>query len=86
MDKKVIEIIDSEIEYAKKWDTLPRGERPIKDSEKPVEFWLLHMELYLRKAQEGCSGTDKIKALENIRKLAGLCVRCMEFNETPKRE
>ena len=26
------------------------------------------------------------EALENIRKIAGLCVRCMEYNETPKRK
>jgi hypothetical protein len=85
MKKDVIEIIDSEIEYARSWDTLTRTERPLKDSEKPIEFWLLHIRRYLNLADEGCSGTDKTAALVNIRKIAALCAQCMEFNQTPKR-
>ena len=66
MDKKVLEVIDSEIEYAKRWDKLPSFERPQKDSDKSVEFWLLHIERYLHKAQESCYGTDKTE--RSIRK------------------
>ena len=80
--KRVYELIDGEVEFAKSWDTLPRNERPLKDSEKPVEFWLNHIGRYLRYADEGCKGTDKTTALENVRKIAALCVRCMENNET----
>jgi len=85
MNKDVSDIIDSEVEFARKWDALPISERPLKDSEKPVEFWLMHIRRYLRSAEEDCYGTDKTPALENIRKIAALCVRCMENNNTPKR-
>jgi hypothetical protein len=87
MNKKVIDIIQSEINYAiLLWEWQPREKRPLKDAEKPVEFWIMHMERYLRQAQEGCYGTDKTPALEAIRKIAALAVRCIEHNETPRRE
>lgn len=87
MDRKqVYEIIEGEVKFAEHWDTLPRTERPLKDSEKPVEFWLTHIRRYLGYADEGCRGTDKTVALENVRKIAALCVRCMENNDTPRRE
>ena len=87
MDRKVMEVIDSEVAFAKGlWEFLDRDERPLKDAEKPVEFWLMHMRRYLRQAEEGCYGTDKTEALVAIRKLVALGVRCMENNPTPKRE
>jgi len=86
MEDRIIRIIDSEIEYAKSlWEILPREERPLRDAEKPVEFWLMHIRRYLRQAEEGCYGTDKTPALEAIRKIVALCIRCMENNETPER-
>ena len=87
MNKEVIEIIDSEVEYAKNlWETKSTEERPLKDANKSVEFWILHMERYIRQAQAGTYGTDKTDALVAIRKVAALAVRCMENNETPRRE
>ena len=87
MNKDIIEIIDSEVEYAKNlWETKPRDERPLKDAEKSVEFWILHIHRYIDQAVIGTYGTDKTPALEAIRKIAALAVRCMENNETPKRE
>lgn len=87
MNKKVIDIIDSEVEYAKNlWETKSRKERPLKDAEKSVEFWILHIERYVQQAVKGTYGTDKTPALEAIRKIAALAVRCMENNETPRRE
>lgn len=86
INDEVREVINSEVEYAVElWDTLPRSERPLKDSEKPVEFWVMHMGRYLRQAEDGCYGLDKTPALEAIRKIAALCVRCMTYNKTPKR-
>jgi hypothetical protein len=86
MDKNVLTAIDSEVEYAKSlWERLPRSERPLKDEDKPVEFWIMHMRRYLRQAEEGCYGTDKREALEAIRKLAALAVRCMENQGAPHR-
>ena len=86
MNKKVLDIIDSEVDFGKfLWESLPKEERPLGDANKPVEFWILHIERYIRQAQDGCYGTDKTPALEAIRKIAALAVRCMEHNETPKR-
>lgn len=86
MNKVVMETIDSEVEFAKElWETLPKTERPLGDAQKPVEFWVMHIRRYLRSAEDACYSTDKIHALENIRKIAALCVRCMENNPTPPR-
>ena len=86
MNKDVMQIIDSEIDFAKNlWEPLSKLERPLKDAEKPVEFWVMHIGRYLRQAEDRCYGTDKTKALEAIRKIAALSVRCMENNPTPKR-
>ncbi len=87
MNKRVMEIIDSELEYAKNlWETKSREERPLKDADKSVEFWILHIDRYVHLAVKGCYGTDKTPALESIRKIAALSVRCMENNETPFRD
>ena len=87
MDKDIMEIIDSEVEYAKGlWEGLSTTVRPLKDADKPVEFWVLHIHRYVEKAVKGTYGTDKTPALEAIRKIAALAVRCMENNETPRRE
>ena len=87
MDKKVLQIIDSEVGYAENlWETKSRDERPLRDAEKSVEFWVLHINRYVRLAVNGCYGTDKTPALEAIRKIAALCVRCMENHPTPERK
>ena len=87
MNEDVMGIIDSEVEFAKGlWEGLSTTVRPLTDAEKPVEFWIMHMERYLRQAQEGSYGTDKTPALEAIRKVVALGVRCMENNKTPRRE
>lgn len=82
---EVYDFIDSEIDYAAKWDKLPRSERPLRDAEKPVEFWLVMMDNYLSAAKQACYDTDKTEALDAIRKIAALCVRCMMHNEPPPR-
>ena len=80
---EVFDLIWGEVEYSKQlWDTLPRDVRPLKDVEKPVEFWVMHMRRYLRQAEDGCYDLDKTEGLEAIRKIAALCVRCMMYNET----
>ena len=79
MNEKAMNIIDSEIEYATgKWESM--DSRPMKDADKPVEFWLTFIRVYLRKAEDACYGTDKTVAMDNVRKIAGLCVRCIEHN------
>ena len=84
---EVFEIVNSEVEYAQNlWDKLPRDERPLRDAEKPIEFWVMFIHKYTHDAMNLCYSTDKTRALEAIRKIAALCVRCMENNETPPRK
>lgn len=86
MNAHVIEVIDSELDYAiAMWEFLPPEERPKSDKDKSVEFWILHMERYVQQARDGCYDTDKMPALEAVRKIATLAVRCMTYHETPKR-
>lgn len=84
--EKVYELIDGEIEYAEWWDaSRPTGSQP--DSEKSVETWLLWMETYLSMARfQATKSFSKVKALENVRKVAGLAVNCMTYHETPPRK
>ena len=81
MNEKAMDIIDSEIEYAEMWDAVPRENRPLKDSEKPVEFWLTFIRRYLRKAEDACYGYDKTDAMDSVRIIAALCVRCIMHSE-----
>ena len=85
MDEKVASIIDSEVEYARQWDNVSIDKRPLLDADKPVEHWVLHLHRYVCEAELGCAGVDKTPALIAIRKIAALCVRCIENNDVPER-
>lgn len=82
---EVFEIVANEVKYAvDKWeDDL---DRPVKDADKSVEFWIAHMENYLDSARRNCYGTDKTEALSELRKMAGLAVRCFQNLGVPERE
>lgn len=83
---KAVNLIWEEIQYAKaKWESIPRKERPLKDAEKPVEFWLAHIRNYLHGAERSCYRVDKTDAMLNIRIIAALCVRAMMYHNTPPR-
>jgi hypothetical protein len=82
---EVYGLIEGELEYAEKWDEMSREERPEKDSEKSVEFWLVHIHRYFLRAYDACGGTDKAEAMSNVRKLAALAVKAMQYHETPHR-
>ena len=82
---EVYNLISEEIDYAGMWDELPRTERPLRDDEKPVEFWLTMVRIYQRRAEDACYSPDKTEALDNIRKIAALLVRCMMNHPTPAR-
>lgn len=75
----VYKLIDGEREYQNGiWGT---------DADsKTVGSHLTLLATYLREAQDGYTFTDgNRKALESIRKIAALTVRCMEMHETPER-
>ncbi len=85
LQTNTMRIIYDEVEYAQNlWE--PRKDRPLNDASKPVEFWVMHIIRYAGVAMRGCYGTDKSEALEAIRKIAALCVRCIDNNDTPERK
>ena len=44
MNQQVIEVINSEVDYAiSLWEELSLSERPLRDKDKPVEFWIMHI-------------------------------------------
>jgi len=81
---EVLSVVTGEVNYARHWDK-ERFEREgltgggeLFDSEKPVETYLLWAGQYLQEANEAATGSfDKTKALENVRKAAGILVTCM---------
>lgn len=92
--KDVYKLIDGELDYSKeKWtkerERVTRRGCAVMSKKNPgkdVESWILYMEHHLTKARTLAStNVDKRDALEEIRKVAGLAVRCMEYNETPER-
>ena len=44
------------------------------------------MEVYLNKAKTASVNTDKTETLDNLRKVIGLGVACLEFRGAPSRE
>ena len=70
------------------------GERDYQDKlntrlDIPIEEELILLRVYLRKAEDVYAGTfddpKEFPTMAMVRKLAGICVRCMENHETPAR-
>ena len=83
--EEVYALIDQERAYQTKWDLTNYPGR-VKDADKEVESWLSSMRVYLRKSEEAALSVDKTEALENIRKVLGLGVACLEHHGGPSRE
>jgi hypothetical protein len=75
----VYKLIDGEREYQNDiWDA--------DIDSKTVGSHLTLLDTYLRAAKDGYTYTDgNRKALDTIRKIAALAVRCMELHDTPAR-
>lgn len=56
----------------------------------PIEGEIILLQTYLRKAENAYTETfgdsKELSTMDVIRKLAGICVRCMENHETPPRK
>ena len=80
----VYNLIDGEREYQ---DSL--HER-LNQNQIPLTGELVLLRAYLRKAEEVYTETfgdsEEKPTMDIIRKIAGICVRCMEHNETPHRK
>lgn len=77
--EEVYKLIDGEREYQNEiWGT--------DQDSKAVGSHLTLLDTYLKEAKDGYTYTDgNRKALETIRKIAALAVRCMELHDTPAR-
>lgn len=83
--EEVFTIIEQERNYQEKFDKLDQPGRQ-KDEFKSVETWITWMEVYLHKAKTASINTDKTETLDNLRKVIGLGVACLEFRGAPSRE
>jgi hypothetical protein len=80
----VYKLIDGERDYQDaKW--ADDGGRPKSDAETPVAAWIIYIQKQVNDSAEAIYYLDENKALEHIRKIAGLAVACMEYNETKPR-
>lgn len=74
-------LIDGEREYQK-----VRGARRVL----PVEGEIILIRTYLQKAESAYTHTfgdsKELPTMDVVRKIAGICVRCMENHETPSRK
>jgi hypothetical protein len=78
----VYELIDGERDYQ---DALPSTRTD--GREHTVGEYMIMMQYYMAKAVEGWTMTPSDqKALDNIRKIAAICVHCMEDYDTPPRQ
>ena len=79
----VYKLIDGERKYQ---DTDPHNVGH-NDIAQPVAAWIIFIEMQIGEAKNAVYNLDRDTALEHIRKIAGLSVACMEYNETrPRKE
>lgn len=81
----VYTLIDQERTYQQKWDAKEDPTRQ-KDADKSVETWISWMEVYLHQAKMASINVDKTETLNNLRKVLGLGVACLEYKGAPERE
>lgn len=78
---KVYELINGERSYQ---DTLPPSRTD--GSSKTVGDYLVLLDVYIRRAKDDWAGNAGYEqSLDEIRKIAGIAVRCMEEHDAPAR-
>ena len=83
--EQVYKMIDSERDYQDwRWESGKRKDR-IMDEKKSVAEWVNYIEFHLNLAKEHLYMLRKDDALEEVRKITGLGVACMENNYTKSR-
>jgi len=85
--EEVYKVIDTERDYQdKKWGNTLSGGRP-GNGERTVDEFILYISGYSDKTKAfAAEFADTEKKLDMIRKVAGLCVACMEQHGALKRE
>lgn len=83
---EVYKRIDGERDYQdRKWS--PRREaNGIPDEEKPPIEWITYIEWHLNEAKKAVYELEDEEVLAQVRKIAGLAVRCIELHGCPERK
>lgn len=80
--EEVYKLIDGERKYQ---DNVGGAKRVL-----PIEGEMILLRTYLQKAEKAYTETfgdpTELPTMDVIRKIAGICVRCMENNDTPERK
>src|SRR6185295_13046343 len=88
--ENVYKLIDGEREYQDSFIADPKNDRSEGVNaykNRTVGEELILIDTYLRRAKDAWSDTPSdTAALAIIRKISGLCVRCMENHDTPARQ
>ena len=74
----VFQLINGEREYQNRL----MCNRPEAGAKTSVAAWLIYMEKHLADAKQAIYNLDENGALEHVRKVTGLGVACMEYNNT----
>jgi len=82
----VYKLIDEERDYQdRKWAAQKGHPHPKSDFDLAIADWLIYIERVLSKAKDRIYYLKEAEALDEVRKIAAVCVACMENNETPPR-
>jgi hypothetical protein len=86
MERKEVYLnIDIERKYQDlKWNDY-KSLNGISDEEKPPAEWINYIEFHLNKAKSSIYYLDNNQALDELRKVAALAVRCLEIHGCPER-
>jgi hypothetical protein len=84
--RDVFVLINDEREYQDHMHQHLFRDDPCFDENHSVADWIIYIEKLLNDAKQEIYNLDEVEALSHIRKIAALCVACMEYNKTPKRK
>lgn len=82
---QVYNLIEQERDYQNLRHNKTISKHPHRDEDHSVADWLIYIENHLNQAKQSVYNLDLEDAKEQVRKIAALCVACMEYNETKPR-
>ena len=83
--KDVYILIDGERKYQQSRHEQKVATHPHRDEDHSIADWVIYIKQHLEDGEMWIYDLEKDLALQEIRKIAALCVACMEFNETKPR-
>ena len=85
---EVYRCIDTERDYQDwKWNSVLKGIKyNVPDEEKSISEWINYIEYHINMCKISIYSLDKKNALDDVRKIATLAVRCLEVHGCSERE